>query len=684
MKKIIYSILLLFVFAGNVQAQSSTKGTKWKLVYDNSSAFCPSPNSFSIASYSFTLLPIDTNVSTQSFAPPTYSWKVQNARNAEVSFSTNQTEFVKNNDSGIKLYFDDTTEKAKLIVTITGCGKNNMAYNVYDVTETFELPIRSNRGEKPKNLSINGSTSATFNVEYNDQNNFTLAVDPMKIPNSTTAYVDMYEYRIPNAWSLGTNASNVYFQGVQNGEKVVWVTQSPDGSAASTKLNIKLDACSTGKVRVRSMIKPSCAPYADPNEPYAAYYSIYSSEIYINRTAIPVLTKITADFLNPYFECGTSGIATIKASAESKNLVGGYKFKWRIEPIIGSPTNWSFMSANAINNTLDTDAVVSATGLSSTIQVQGVPNVDFKVLVTIVPNDPQNCIKFAGTTEVANVNRVNPVINNLIASRTEMCATETEFISVNLTTTGSSGIITSYDFVPLDKNAQSLVTVKRGVKRGEFIISPIIGVDGTATISFTATNTCGLTSAYKSVTIRLFSGKPINSGVFNYPKVPYCVNRTYRIVIEPVLNAGTYQWVSLSRNLLVDGYDTEGLITPRTEGLHRFAIITKNPCASDTTYYEVSASFGSPDCSIVPEKANALIYPNPTTTELNIVLPVQTSSQAIIRLVDGFGQVRKETTMLNVSDNKVIFDVQNLPQGIYYLHIIDESTTKQYQVMITR
>jgi hypothetical protein len=65
-------------------------------------------------------------------------------------------------------------------------------------------------------------------------------------------------------------------------------------------------------------------------------------------------------------------------------------------------------------------------------------------------------------------------------------------------------------------------------------------------------------------------------------------------------------------------------------------------------------------------------------------LPVQTSSQALIRLVDGFGQVRKETTMLNVSDNKVIFDVQNLPQGIYYLHIIDESTTKQYQVMITK
>jgi hypothetical protein len=723
MKKIIYSIILLFVFAGKVQGQQGAgniTGTKWKLVYYTLPPFCPSPTSFSATPYGFTLLPLPlgtTNVTLQNFAPPTFSWKVQNAMNADVSFNTNQREFSKTNDSGVNLYFDNTTEKAKLTVTITGCGRDNADYKVYDVTETFELPIRSNRGETPKNLSINGSIAPTFNVQYNNtQEQFTLAVEPMKIPNSTTAYVDMYEYRIPNNWSLGTNASNVSFQGVQNGEKVVWVTQSPDGSAASTKLNIKFDDCGTGKIRVRSMIKPSCAPYADPNEPYAAYYSQYSSEIYINRTLIPSTTTVAGNFFiyddahpgSNLADCGKSGIATITVKTPLTNVSGNFKYQWEIVPVASSPTNWSFVAPNNNSYLLETPATLTASGLSASVNVQSVPDVPFQirvrpVAISVAPLCLSGFNTFAGTNAIVDINRVAPILRVDMAVPKNVCSDMTDVVKIPVTIYANDGIrdgIMIPDAYTAVSSNPSLLIINHveTPHTNKFMAHIMPSAVGTVTVTFTGRNTCGITSSIEK-TFSLVSGSPAGIGsLYTNPREPFCINRDKQFWIDPVPNTTYYIWRAITKDIILGYRDTEGSILSPTYGTKKFSITAFNGCDSVRKVFSVAIPLptrgiilpcnvrvGTNGKEIGINDVNP--YPNPAQDILNISLPTIFSEDLTLSLCNSFGQLKKaiKIDFEKVSDDNTLqLNIDDLPNGMYVLHVIDGNNIQQHQIMIAK
>jgi hypothetical protein len=186
------------------------------------------------------------------------------------------------------------------------------------------------------------------------------------------------------------------------------------------------------------------------------------------------------------------------------------------------------------------------------------------------------------------------------------------------------------------------------------------------------------------VQIGIYEGAPFNSGVFNQPKDPYCPNQVSSVVIEEVQNTISYQWISLSRDMFVSGYGTQGYIIPRKEGNHSFAVITSNPCASDTTIYQIYANYRT--CGLQPWQNQVAIYPNPVQDVMNIILPSLYSETLSIKLYDAMGQVRKTVPSQNIDlqTNTISFSVADLPIGTYFLHIIDQDMLKQYQVLIVR
>ncbi len=79
------------------------------------------------------------------------------------------------------------------------------------------------------------------------------------------------------------------------------------------------------------------------------------------------------------------------------------------------------------------------------------------------------------------------------------------------------------------------------------------------------------------------------------------------------------------------------------------------------------------------------IYPNPTTGQLNILIPASENDAAIIEVTDLSGKVVKEKkTMLNSGENLVQFDLGTLSNGMYIIHLNTVSGNYTQRIELTR
>ncbi len=721
-------MFLLLIFAGTLQAQTATNyskaGTKWKLTAVAKEPFCPTNTRFVAQSvYEFVLEPLPTLVGGLNVTPTVsalncqkFTWTLTNAKGSLGQVYEDKDFFsTGSNERTISIVFQYITALAKISVKIESCGDmTTPIYQTYNVTENFTAIIRSNRDEKPKNLSINGSIAPTLNVPYNTtQEQFTIAVDPMKIPNSATDYVDMYEYRMPQNWTLGNNAANVFSPGgIVNGEKVIWVTQSADGSPESTKLNIKFDACTPGNIRVRSVIKPSCAPYAGLQETYAGYYSQYAS-ILVNRTSIPSTTTLDANFTiypgSNLVDCGKSGIATITVKTPLTNVSGSFKYQWEIVPVASSPTNWSFVTPNNNSYFLETPATLTTSGLSASVNVQSVPDVPFEIRVRPVPiSVVPSCLGtvglniFSGTSTIVEINRVSPILRVDMAVPNDVCSDMTNVVKIPVSIYANNGIrdgIMIPDAYTAISSNHSLLMINHAETpyTNKFIANIMPNATGVVTITFTGTNTCGITTSVEK-TFNLVSGSPAAIGsLYTNPREPLCINRDKVFWIDAVPNTTYYIWRAISSDIVLDYRETVGSILSPTYGIKRFSITAFNACDSMRREFSISIprlSKGTPPCNVRVGQNGKEIginevnpYPNPATDVLNISLPTIFSEDLTLSLYNGFGQLKKaiKIDFEKVSDDNTIqLNIDDLPNGMYVLHVIDGNNIQQHQIMIAR
>ena len=76
------------------------------------------------------------------------------------------------------------------------------------------------------------------------------------------------------------------------------------------------------------------------------------------------------------------------------------------------------------------------------------------------------------------------------------------------------------------------------------------------------------------------------------------------------------------------------------------------------------------------EKANALLYPNPCTTELTIFRQETASAQFSLYSIHGIRIFTKESI-----ENPLSIDMKNVPSGVYFLQITQKNSTQSYKLI---
>lgn len=220
--------------------------------------------------------------------------------------------------------------------------------------------------------------------------------------------------------------------------------------------------------------------------------------------------------------------------------------------------------------------------------------------------------------------------------------------------------------------------------------------DGDIVLSATVSSACGDINL-SPLTIKV--GTP----VFDLPRFTnlendaqyWCSNATGNsFTIENTNHTGVYEARLLSypsltvfatNNNAYPGSDVFGYVPA---GYYVFQIRATNSCGtSDWVETEVE----SLDCSINYRTSNYNIYPSPANNELTIEYTEQedeiteklsiTNINKDIKLFNGKGESMLSSIMRD-NESKLVLDTSKIPDGTYYLHIIEGKETIKKQIII--
>lgn len=98
------------------------------------------------------------------------------------------------------------------------------------------------------------------------------------------------------------------------------------------------------------------------------------------------------------------------------------------------------------------------------------------------------------------------------------------------------------------------------------------------------------------------------------------------------------------------------------------AILRKNGIDYDSTAKPLAISYYQDNGNV----NEIQVYPNPAQSELNIVFPKEEASNATILLLNTVG-VEVKRSEFNAGSYEQTISVGELPRGLYYLNILDNS-----------
>jgi hypothetical protein len=627
-KKVLIFVSIFILSYIGVFAQGS--GSNWVVNPKNKSLVCPNENSWITVT-----LPNKNGGATGCL----YEWTIYGG---VFPLHNNVTKYTTEYTNAITVKWNPSaTAYGRIVVKVTMCAEgdeNTYTYYLRSVANetprtTLVSPISVQKGVRLQNFHVN-----RIKVPFT-------GIQDMDNPDlSTPVYADEYE------WNLPVNRPLWRFEGQLASTRTIRTTEP--------NINVEVDALNAGSVTVRGVISSCGGGLIRSNE---LGLSIIRTKPYLSTIrARGNNNVITTDGI---INCGV--VDTITFTTNTPQGLTARYYKWRFS--YTQTASWKFI--NPTTGTLQD----TLTTFAPTVKVLTTPNTQPTIGVLANINYGNNIFEDSFENFLAiQLNRIQAKITSATAQQPDLCVGETSETTIR--TIGQDA--TDFRYENLTPRTISIPANQTG---NSCRVTTLMA--GVGQVKVTAINACG-DGESQIVQIGVFEGVPFNSGVFNQQKAPYCPNQVHGVTIETVENTISYQWVALSRDINVSGFGTQGYIIPRREGIHQFAVITANPCASDTTIYQIYANYSN--CGFQPWQNQLVIYPNPAKDVLNIALPTESSATAIFRLIDGFGQVRKETTAATQNNNTITFSVTDLPQGIYYLHVIDHDFTKQYQIAITK
>jgi hypothetical protein len=82
------------------------------------------------------------------------------------------------------------------------------------------------------------------------------------------------------------------------------------------------------------------------------------------------------------------------------------------------------------------------------------------------------------------------------------------------------------------------------------------------------------------------------------------------------------------------------------------------------------------------EALSTLIYPNPTNSNINVVISATSETQTTIRITDLLGRVLlNETEELLSGNNTITYNIGDYAAGVYLVHVGNGNTQQVYKVV---
>jgi hypothetical protein len=82
------------------------------------------------------------------------------------------------------------------------------------------------------------------------------------------------------------------------------------------------------------------------------------------------------------------------------------------------------------------------------------------------------------------------------------------------------------------------------------------------------------------------------------------------------------------------------------------------------------------------ESLSTLIYPNPTNTNINVVINAVGETQTTIRITDLLGRVMlNETEALIGGNNTITYNIGDYASGVYLIHVGNGNTQQVFKVV---
>jgi len=138
-------------------------------------------------------------------------------------------------------------------------------------------------------------------------------------------------------------------------------------------------------------------------------------------------------------------------------------------------------------------------------------------------------------------------------------------------------------------------------------------------------------------------------------------------------NASSYQW--LFDGNIIPGANTNIYVAPQT-GDYSVQVTDTNGCReiSNSTHISIAG------ITQFFESGQVNIYPNPTSSQIYISLrgingPVE------LRILSIAGQEIRTQTVNTASNSTMLFDIAELPAGIYELMVLDQGRYNCYKLL---
>jgi hypothetical protein len=122
-----------------------------------------------------------------------------------------------------------------------------------------------------------------------------------------------------------------------------------------------------------------------------------------------------------------------------------------------------------------------------------------------------------------------------------------------------------------------------------------------------------------------------------------------------------------NRNPFIDYPELAGLIW----GADSINSFQPDGSGEDTTHTDTSAIM------MAISLPTAILYPNPATTQLNLVMPIHSNANIVIYNVIG-----KAIQNEQMNGYSKIIDLNGLPPGLYFLKMSEQNRTRTYKFTI--